>query len=239
MTEHSDLAFVDPQLTIENMDSYYIRKSILSAIKEHLPEFSGTLLDLGCGEMPYRRLLTSPPSNVDKYIGIDILNPTYQQHSRPDVFWDGTRIPLAGASVDCAIATEFFEHVPHPEAILPEVLRVLRPSGILFFTVPFVWPLHTMPHDEYRYTPFALERIFKDSGFIDTKLRALGGWDASLAQVIGLWTRRRPMPEEDRVEHSEALFPFYKRLIQTDRIPKDFSDSMLITGLAGTARKAT
>ena len=235
--ENNNGDFLNPQLSIENMDIYFVRKSILKAITENLPEFYGTLLDIGCGEMPYKQILTSLPGKVEKYIGLDIENPTYQQNTNPDLFWDGKIIPIEDDSVDCVVATEFFEHIPYPEKILAEVIRVLKPGGILFLTVPFIWPLHTMPYDEYRYTPFSLERILKNSGFDNISLKSLGGWDASLAQVIGLWARRRPMSNEDRFKYSKDLFPFYKSLIDRDQIPTDFTESILITGLTGTARK--
>ncbi len=235
ITEYGE--FLNPEMSIENMDKYLVRYSILNAIKNILPELKGVLLDVGCGEMPYKKLLTSFPSNVEKYIGMDIENPLYQQNIKPDLFWEGNNIPLEDNSVDCVIATEFFEHVPYPEIIMEEISRVLKPEGVLFLTVPFIWSLHTIPNDEYRYTPFALERMLKKTGFTNINLKPLGGWNASLAQTIGLWARRKPMNDEERKKISESLFPFYKNLIETDQIPDQFTEGQLITGLSGTAVK--
>jgi len=74
---------------------------------------------------------------------------------------------------------------------MKEIWRVLKPGGILFFTVPFLWNLHEIPYDEYRYTPFALKRHLTQSGFNEIEIKAMGGWDAALAQMLGLWVRRR------------------------------------------------
>ncbi len=230
--------FLAPELSIDNMDKYLVRTSILNSIKDHLPKFFGTLLDIGCGQMPYKKLLTSFPSKVEKYIGMDIENPLYQKNVKPDLFWDGNKIPMDDNSVDCVVATEFFEHVPYPEKIMQEVRRVLKPEGVLFFTVPFIWSLHSIPHDEYRFTPFALERMLRKSGFKNINLKPLGGWDASLAQTIGLWVRRKPMSNEERKKFSESLLPFYKNLIESDQIPEQFTEGQLITGLSGTAVKS-
>jgi hypothetical protein len=52
---------------------------------------------------------------------------------------------------------------------------MLKPGSLLFFTVSFLWPLHDVPRDAYRYTPFALERHLRNSGFAQIKLKALGG----------------------------------------------------------------
>ena len=118
-----------------------------------------------------------------------------------------------------------------------ESLRVLKPGGLLFFTVPFLWPLHDVPHDEYRYTPFALERHLRNSGFVQIKLKALGGWDASLAQMIGLWVVRRPMSSRKRSILSRLALPIVRYLARHDRLPQEFDESLMITGLSGTAIK--
>lgn len=228
--------FLAPQLSALTIDRFLVRSSILKEIKNILPELKGTLLDIGCGEMPYKELLLSEPSLVKRYIGIDIENPIYQQKRRPDLFWDGINMPLDDNSIDCAVATELFEHLPDLAGVLKEIKRVLKPGGILFFTIPFLWPLHDIPNDEYRYTPFSLERIFRKTGFTALNIKAMGGWNASLAQMIGLWLRRSPISEIQRKEFSEILFPLYKYLIEHDSLPSNFKESIMITGLTGTVK---
>ncbi|MDD2542615.1 MAG: methyltransferase domain-containing protein [Desulfuromonadaceae bacterium] len=207
-----------------------------------MSECQGVLLDVGCGEMPYKSLILSCPGITD-YIGLDIENPHYQAKSKPDMYWDGASIPLPESSIDCAIATELFEHVPNLEATLTEIKRVLKPGGKLFFTVPFLWPLHDMPQDEYRYTPFALKRMLLNAGYTGIDITALGGWDASLAQMIGLWVKRSPMDNGKRAEFQRSLFPFYQGLLQSEQAKGQLSfedmakDSSMITGLCGRVVK--
>jgi hypothetical protein len=118
-----------------------------------------------------------------------------------------------------------------------EIFRVLSPGGFVFFTVPFVWPLHDAPHDEYRYTPYALRRHLEAAGFRVARLEALGGWNASLAQLLGLWARRRPMPKPLRSVVSFLLWPIVWLLHVTDRRPDEFGNAVMYTGLAGRAEK--
>ena len=230
--------FLNPQLTPANLDRFLIRKRILDAMQEILPQLSGTLVDVGCGYMPYKQLLLSLPSQVTKYIGLDLVDNIYQ---KPDLEWDGKTIPLDDNSIDCAIATEVFEHCPEPEIVMKEICRVLKPGGILFFTVPFLWNLHDTPYDEYRYTPFALDRHLKNSGFEKIKLKALGGWDASLAQMLGLWVRRRLVGSRQqnlvRLILSMLFLPIIWLLIKLDNPPQQFNGGLMITGLSGTAIK--
>jgi SAM-dependent methyltransferase len=189
--------FLNPTLSIDSADTYVIRTGLLNAVKASLPSLHGTLLDVGCGQMPYRDLILQH-ADVQQYIGLDIHNPGYQKRRLPDLFWDGSAIPLADASVDTVIATELFEHLPDFDLVLREMGRVLKPGGALFFTVPFLWPLHDSPWDFCRYTPYALRRHLEGNGFDVRHITGLGGWNASLAQMIGLWLNRSGLSPANR-----------------------------------------
>lgn len=184
--------YISPKLTCGSLDTFFLRRSILSAVEKVSVEFSGIVLDIGCGHMPYRDLILSG-GNVLSYVGMDLQhNDNYQ--NCPDLLWDGLAIPLPDHSVDCAMATEVLEHCPEPDVVISEIFRVLKPGGIFFFTIPFLWPLHDLPHDQYRYTPFAIARHLEKAEFHRLQLRSMGGWERSLGQMLGLYLRRRPMP---------------------------------------------
>jgi len=231
-------AFLAPKLTLYQQDRFTPRSGILRALNSQLPHFHGTFLDIGCGSQPYRSLITAPPARVEQYVGMDLEgNPVSGYlHVRPDLFWNGLHIPLEDASVDSAMATEVLEHCPDPAVVLQEAFRVLRPGGFLFLTVPFLWPLHDVPYDEYRYTPFAMERLLKSAGFGDVTLTPLGGWNASLAQMLALWAVRSPMSSLARKVSTRVTRPIVAWLLKRDRIPDPMTNPM-ITGLMGTARK--
>jgi SAM-dependent methyltransferase len=230
--------FLSVRLRPRTMLFYSVRTAILERVKQESASFCGTVLDVGCGFMPYKKLIESN-LKVEKYIGMDLEQPTYYGQIVPDLKWNGREIPMENESADCVMATEFLEHYAEPDAALKEIFRVMKPNGRVFATVPFVWNLHEIPFDEYRYTPYSIERHFKNAGFREIQIKALGGWNLSFAQMIGLWVTFSKMRGLTRKVVKNLLFPFYVWLVKTDRKPNEFDgfENSMFTGLSITARK--
>ncbi len=132
----------------------------------------GTLLDVGCGAQPYRRLL--PPGA--RYIGIDTVEAEslFGYHTPDTLYYDGRDWPVADASIDVVLATETLEHVLDPAHFLREAYRVLRAPGRLVLTVPFAARWHFIPADYWRFTPSGLQHLLHAAGFADVDVRARG-----------------------------------------------------------------
>jgi SAM-dependent methyltransferase len=229
--------FLQPSAAPAHIDRFLPRQSILDALRRHAPHFRGVCLDVGCGDMPYRSLLLSPPFQITSYIGLDRPGDRFQ-NTQPDLFWDNERIPLATATVDCALCTEVLEHCPNPLELLQEVQRVLKPGGSLILTVPFLWPLHEVPYDWCRFTPFALQHLLEVAGFQVDDLRSLGGYDRCLAQMLALWVRRRPMNRWLRVGLTFLAYPLWTALrLSCEPAELGFAEGQMITGLVVRAER--
>lgn len=228
-------AFDPKRCTPNNIDTFLMRRGIVRALRSALPRLSGSLLDVGCGRMPYKNILLGSGSAVERYIGLDMVHP--KCGGVPDVVWDGCVMPLTSDSFDSVVATEVFEHSDNLVELLSEISRVLKPGGVLFFTTPFVWPFHDAPGDECRYTPFSLKRHLKRAGFEGVDIRATGGWHATLANVLGLWARRRPATTLVREVSAFCVWPLVMFLAWRDKIPEDFESGPLISAISGIAVK--
>jgi SAM-dependent methyltransferase len=233
--------YLTPDFSLGTIDKYYVRTSILEAIRQHRQYLTGILLDVGCGKMPYREILLRPQGHTEKYVGLDLDIPVANTYSmtKPDLLWDGSTIPLAEGCMDSVMLTEVLEHCFDPASLLKETYRVLRKGGYLFITVPFLWPLHDMPYDEYRYTPFSLEKHLLNTGFRNIQVKALGGWNASLGQMLALWLNRSGLSNKKRrFLYSSFVKKAIAWLYKHDRKPQNFiNGSYMITGLTALAEK--
>jgi SAM-dependent methyltransferase len=115
-----------------------------------------TVLDVGCGTMPYRSLFASRGA---RYLGADI-------DGTPDILIDSEgALPLANESVDFVVSFQVLEHVRNVPAYLSTIRRVLKAGGSMFLSTHGVWPYHPHPTDYWRWTRDGLLVTLEDAGF--------------------------------------------------------------------------
>ncbi len=132
--------------------------TIYRDLRRELRNFSGDILDIGCGNSPFRHLLDPKQS---RYQGIDINAAAKFGYDNPDtVYYDGQTIPFKDNSFDGIICTEVLEHVPDPVPFIAELYRVLKPKGLAIITIPWSARYHYQPYDYHRYTPSTLLQLF-------------------------------------------------------------------------------
>lgn len=159
----------------------YERRSIFAFVREvadSLP--TGTVvLDVGAGDAPYRELF-----DHCRYLTNDWEASVHERAAESDIVAPADALPVDGGSVDAVLLTQVLEHVADPGAVLAEAARVLRRGGALFATVPFVWELHELPHDYWRFTPASLERLLTGAGFSDVSIEPRTDGFATIAQLM-------------------------------------------------------
>jgi len=120
-------------------------------------------------------------SNV-KYFCLDICpNPSLS------IVGDIQELPLKSESINGVICYSVLEHVFEPQLAVREIYRVLKPCGLGFFYVPFLYPYHGSSErkDCYRFTKDGLFYMFRDFehikihsqyGYLGVTLRFLTGF---------------------------------------------------------------
>jgi SAM-dependent methyltransferase len=139
---------------------FFARFELCKAMRKFAPRLKGSLLDVGCGSKPYQELL-----DVEQYIGLEIDSVTNRLKGVANCYYDGKKFPFESSLFDSILCNQVLEHVFNPNEFIEEISRVLKPSGKLLLSVPFVWDEHEQPYDYARYSSFALVEILEANGF--------------------------------------------------------------------------
>jgi SAM-dependent methyltransferase len=157
-------------------------EQFLSSFRHHrtltagLKKLEGlSVLDVGCGEQPYRALLGPSCS----YVGIDV----EMRHPQTLAIEPGRPWPVEGP-FDVVLCTQVIEHVVDIRDFCQEIDRVLAPGGKLLLSVPFLYPIHDI-HDYRRLTPAGIAQLFPRWRI--EKVAIFGGIGSTLVLLLNTW----------------------------------------------------
>lgn len=133
------------------------------------------ILDPGSGNSPYKKLFYN---GAGKYISIDC-----RKDSGASIVADIACLPIKTKIADVILCIEALEHIYPTIDALKEMHRILKPSGYLIISVPFIIGRHDYI-DYFRFTENALNRMLKDCGFSVTAISRRGGIFTTLAGLL-------------------------------------------------------
>ncbi|MGE5457135.1 MAG: class I SAM-dependent methyltransferase [Methanococcaceae archaeon] len=140
--------------------NWLIHHYCVTSVKRNLDIIKGLVLDIGCGEQPYKEILST---RAEKIIGIDHVS-IVSSMSQVDVAGEAMRLPFKGESFDAVVSFQVMEHLPEPLEFLKEIRRVLKTGGHVLLTTPFMWGEHSEPYDFFRYTRYGLKYLSEKAG---------------------------------------------------------------------------
>jgi ubiquinone/menaquinone biosynthesis C-methylase UbiE len=157
------------------------RQSLTPYIEKANNQFTDKLivLDLGCGEAGSIDLFKDAAPKA-QWHGVDIedspeVNKRARKHPSIKTF-DGVNLPYPDNHFDFIYCNQVLEHVRHPDQLMAEVFRVLRPNGLFVGAVSYLEPFHS--YSIFNFTPYGVVRVLGDAGLNIEEIRP--GSDASL-----------------------------------------------------------
>ena len=172
-------------MNITKFSNYLIFKREDKFFEKYQPYCKRKLIDLGCGEAPYKSKL----KNIKEYISIDWDNSRH--NTKADIISNlNEKIELPNNYADTTVSFSVMEHLSEPEKFLKKVNRVLKKDSYFIMQVPFQWWIHEQPYDFYRYTPYGLEYLLKKTGFEILEIKSTNGFFTMMALKLNYFTIR-------------------------------------------------
>jgi SAM-dependent methyltransferase len=115
-----------------------------------------------------------------RYVGLDVAaGPNVDIVSS-----DPYAFPLHAESYDVVISGSTMEHVPAIWRWVPELVRVLRPGGLLAIVTHWSFPEHRYPVDCWRIMPDGMRYLFDETGALrDYRISIASQWDIAASAV--------------------------------------------------------
>ena len=124
------------------------RKKIYAFLSKHGTDEK--VLDIGSGGSSYEKFFPNR-------LCVDI-----DKERNPDIVADVHNLPFKDGEFETVLCTEALEHFKEPKKAIDEINRILKFGGKLILTTRFVYPLHDIPNDYWRFTKYGLEELFKE-----------------------------------------------------------------------------
>jgi ubiquinone/menaquinone biosynthesis C-methylase UbiE len=153
-----------------------------------------------------------------KVIGVDIDQPglsSARERFAGDITFlcaDGSRLPLADASVDLVVLSHIYEHVVDPAAVMSEIVRVLRPEGVAYLAFGNKWQV-VEPHYRLPFLSWLPRRL------ADRYIRATGKADTYYEQFRGRRDLLRMSTGLHLWDYTYTLLADSERFAATDLVP--------------------
>lgn len=186
-----------PRQVQQAIPSDHARQVTAEYYLARIPPAEGPLqfLDLGAGDGRSFDVVRATHPTVE-WVGLDIADSAeVRARTRTDcrfVTYDGVKIPFEDARFDVVYSRQVFEHVRHPEPLMREVRRVLKPGGRFIGSVSQLEPFHSNSY--WNFTWFGFATIAAEAGLSLVEMRpGVDGVTLTLRNLVlrGLRSRSR------------------------------------------------
>ncbi|MEW4568169.1 methyltransferase domain-containing protein [Tautonia sp. JC769] len=164
---------IDPRMSAKTdaISAHHYGPSIYEFLNTLPPD--AMILEAGAG---FRR---NPVPNV--------INMEIYDYPSTDILCIGQDLPFRDDSFDAVLSIAVLEHVDDPFLCAQEIMRVLKPGGKLYCSIPFLQAEHGYPSHYFNCTRFGMRRLFADLQ-LDQQFMELSNQPIfTLHQILGLY----------------------------------------------------
>jgi SAM-dependent methyltransferase len=177
----SDLRLDPPR----SMPTYAVRAPLAAwlraeATRAHDDLGRYRLLDVGCGQKPYRPLFAPFTAS---YVGVDPVD-------NPDAELRGSveDLPVADGSFEVVLCSQVLEHCDDPARAISELWRVTAPGGRLLLSTHGVQVYHPSPVDYWRWTHVGLHKVVSENGdWASVSVSPASGTTACVFMLVNMY----------------------------------------------------
>jgi SAM-dependent methyltransferase len=180
------------------------------------------VLNIGAGGELGKCVGESIAIDIDSQRGPDIIADVCDLHA---VFEANT--------FDAVFLLEVLEHVQEPQSALSEIYRILKPGGKIVMSTPYIFEMHDVPYDFWRFTEYGLKQLLHR--FEDVRIQKRNGYFKALYTPL-IRLLYSPYVTDRFVGLFFSIFalPFYPVMFAFDCIIRS---DYLTTGYHVTAKK--
>lgn len=148
---------------------------------------SGLILDCGAG--------------LRKTLFDQVINFEPVPYPSTDVQGIAEALPFAENSFDAVVSLSVLEHVKDPKTAASEMVRVLKPGGIIHLEVPFLIQEHGYPHHYYNMTAQGLANLVTEGcEILEQEIPDYGHPIHALVPLLQTWSEHLNDRDKDEFE---------------------------------------
>ncbi len=148
------------------------RHLLKNFVSKHAKAFNGAILDAGGGPIRYKHLF----DHCQSFTTLDI-----DEKTKPDIVASVEDIPLKDSSYDGVICSQVLGDVWNIQQAISEMVRIVKPGGLILITESLFNEQHDEPHDYWRLTKFTWKKLLEEHCKIEV-LEERGGYFQQKAQ---------------------------------------------------------
>lgn len=137
----------------ENLHRLLYNKAYLCSMFDVVPQPTGkTVLEVGCSDGMVCDIFAL--LGAEKIVGIDVMGTVGCGYRHPAIEYrsmEADALDYADGTFDIVYSIATLEHVPRPEAVLDEIVRVLKPGGYAYVQAA---PLYHSPYGHHMFAYF-------------------------------------------------------------------------------------